>query len=174
MVESINFSKKSFTMKLKSLLLATFFCLAFTTASQAQFSAGGGLTISFDGDAVGIFGRGAYQFDETWGGMGTFNYYFVENVTFWAIDLDGTYTFLDDGSISAYALAGLSISRVGVNIDSVFGNFSSSNTDLGVSLGGGAKFLVSDSITPFAEGRIRIISSNVDLNISAGVLVSFN
>ncbi len=157
-------------MKLKSLLLATFFCLAFTTASQAQFSAGGGLTISFDSDAVGVFGRGAYQFDETWGGMGTFNYYFVDLVTFWAIDLDGTYTFIDDGSVSAYALAGLSIARVGVN--SVFGNFSSS--DFGVSLGGGAKFLVSDSITPFAEGRVRIISSNADLNVSVGVLVPFN
>lgn len=157
-------------MKFKSIIVALFFVFALTSTAQAQLSVGGGLSLPLDQGDLGIFGRGVYQFDDTWGGQGTFTYYLVgEGLTFWSLDFDATYGLIDQGSLIVYALAGLSFYSGSVDLGP-FG--SASVTDTGVSLGGGAK-LPSGNITPFGEVRLRI-AGGTDLILTAGVLFPLN
>lgn len=161
-------------MKFKSIIVAFLFIFALTSNAQAQFSGGAGLSFPLDLGELGVFVRGDYQIDETFGAMGTFTYYLdgVEDLTFWSLDLDGTYIFLEEATLTAYALAGISLYHAGVNIDTVFGSVGGSATDFGISLGGGAKF-PTGSITPFGEARLRI-AGGTDFVLTAGVLFPFN
>lgn len=158
-------------MKFKSIIVAILFvfALAFANDAKAQLSVGGGLAYPIDLGELGIFARGVYDFDETWGGMGTFTYYLdgTEGVSFWSLDFDATYTFASDGPI-LYALAGLSILNASVD----FGFGSASSSDTGISLGGGAKF-PSGSITPFGEVRLRLANGS-DFVIAGGILIPIN
>ncbi len=154
-------------MKLRNWFVLFFFLFAFSSI-KAQLALGPGISFPVDLGDLGILARGTYQIDDTWGAQGTFTYYLdgVEGVSIWSIDADATYNFTDTDAAMLYALAGLSIFNAGVDLGP-FGSASSS--DFGVSLGGGAKFSVGDSFTPFGEARLRI-AGGTDFVLTGGVL----
>jgi opacity protein-like surface antigen len=163
--------KTQFTMKLRNWFAILFFMMAFSSV-KAQLSVGPGISFPVDLGDLGILARGTYQIDDTWGAQATFTYYLdgVEGVSIWSIDGDATYNFTESDVALIYALAGVSFFSAGVDLGP-FGNATS--TDFGVSLGGGAKFSVSDSFTPFGEVRLRI-AGGTDLVLSGGVLFDIN
>ncbi len=83
------------------------------------------------------------------------------------INVDGHYTLTDNGSTSFYGLAGPSVIFVKVKTD----NVSVSTSKVGLNIGGGAKFSVSDSMGGFAQAKYAIGGAK-QLAIHAGVYFS--
>ncbi len=97
----------------------------------------------------------------------TFDYYFTdENFTFYQISLNAYYDFvIEDVAFVPYAGAGLGISRVSLDA----GPFSSSDSDTGINLIGGARFNAGN-VFPFAQVQLTI--GDLDLfSIGGGVLI---
>lgn len=86
----------------------------------------------------------------------SFNYYLigVEGASFWELNGNGHYNFINDDSIGLYGLAGLNYTAVSFDTEG-FGGFggSGSNGSLGLNLGAGANFKIGGNIIPFAEIR---------------------
>ncbi|MEL7123795.1 MAG: outer membrane beta-barrel protein [Bacteroidota bacterium] len=157
-------------MIFKKLLIAVLFVCAFTSA-KAQLSVGGGVSFPIDLGELGLLARGTYDFDETWRGAATFTYYLdgLEGITIWSLDFDANYSFTTSGSIKPYVLAGLSLLNAGISLDlGPFGTVSESDTEFGVSLGGGAIF-PAGNVNFFGEGRLRTAAAT-DFAITGGVL----
>ncbi len=84
------------------------------------------------------------------------------------LNLDGHFPFTDNGSTSFYGLAGLNVGFISVKIASE----SNSSTEVGLNLGVGSKFSISDAIGGFAQAKYGI--GGIDqLGINAGVYFSF-
>jgi opacity protein-like surface antigen len=97
---------------------------------------------------------------------GQFNYYFESDVTIWDLAADAIFAFdVKNDMVEPYAFAGLDIGHASVS--TAFG--SASSTEVGLNLGGGAKFLPRQRIQPYAELRFTI--GNFDpILLSGGVL----
>jgi hypothetical protein len=91
-------------------------------------------------------------------------------VTFFQLSVDALLAFplANLPTVEPYALAGLGIFHTSVDV----GGFEGSSTDVGLNLGGGAKFLPTGAIQPFAELRISIQSGSF-VQIAGGVLFMF-
>lgn len=144
-----------------------------STATFAQLQVGGGLAYGTEVEAIGIQARGVYKFTEEWGAEADFIFYFdeFEDVTFWELNANGNYFFFSNEAIDAYALAGLNIASVGVSIDlgPFGGTVSESNTEVGLNIGGGVQFGITESIKGL--GEIKYIIGDFDqLVLAVGVL----
>ena len=80
--------------------------------------------------------------------------------------------FLDADPWSAYALAGLNLSTVGVKGVNVVGIPGLNTTKVGINLGGGARYAILDNVVLYGEIKY-IISSFDQLVISVGGLYRF-
>jgi hypothetical protein len=83
----------------------------------------------------------------------SFVLFFPDGYDFFEFNGDVTYSFASsaEAAIAPFALAGLNVARVSVDV----GNDSASNTDLGLNLGGGVAFR-SGSLQPFAGAKFEI------------------
>lgn len=74
--------------------------------------------------------------------LADFTYFFPDGeVDYFQINANGTYDFATSGSITPFALAGLSIARISVDVpDNPFFDVDASSTDIGLNLGGGIAF----------------------------------
>jgi hypothetical protein len=99
---------------------------------------------------------------------GSFDWYFPgSDVTFFVLAADALLAFplASVPMVEPYALAGLGIAHTSVDV----GGFEGSATDVGLHLGGGAKFLPTGAIQPFAELRIWVGDGSF-VAITGGVL----
>lgn len=100
---------------------------------------------------------------------GTFDYYFVDNFDFWQFSANALYEFgVDNQAFTPYAGAGLSVTRISVDIQGELFGFDASSTDVGFNIIGGASF-GAGNLKPFAQAQITI--GDVDLFALAGGLL---
>jgi outer membrane immunogenic protein len=145
---------------MRTLTLAT---LTFTGAlalsaneALAEPRVGAALLYGTEVEEAGLQLNGYYGLGDVLPGLrvgAEFNYFFVgDPVTFWTIDLNGQYRFIEPGPFGAYAIAGLDIAHVAVDVDlGSLGDSSTSDTNIGLNLGIGAEYAVVENVEIFAE-----------------------
>jgi hypothetical protein len=131
--------------------------LSAPVALQAQMTAGPILAYHTDAEAIGV---GAFiaipvpQLSEGFAIVPDFTWYFPDGYDYFEINGDLAYFFpvAADSPVSPFAFAGLNIARTSIDLGT-FG--STSNTDVGLNLGGGVEFPGS-SLSPFAGAKFEI------------------
>jgi len=115
----------------------------------------------------------------------SFDYYFVDSPegvdrSLIAIDINALYEFgIDNQAFTPYAGGGIGITRVSVSSEGVdvpgfgsLGGGSSSSSEVGLNLIGGARF-ETGSLQPFAQAKINVGSDITLFNLMGGLLFSF-
>jgi len=152
---------------MKRILALVFFvaALAVTGSAQFKFGAQAGL-LTGGGGSFGVGAKGHYTINEDFAGQGSFTYYF-EDFTAWSLDLDVHYSGFDIGDVESFSLtpfAGLNI--YSVSVDTGFGNFGASSTNLNLGVNG--TMPLSGNLSFFVEPKI-IIGGGSGFAIAAGV-----
>ncbi len=158
---------------LSMMLLAGIF-LTFSSAKAQNIKVGGGLVYSTNISNLGVSVNGAYKFNDKIDIAPSFIYYFTKDYVSWKeLNFDGHYKFMKKKGMDIYALAGLAITMVSVDLpDWGFGyNASYSESDIGVNVGVGA---IKDfgKFDLFGEAKYTLGSAD-HTSISAGVLYKF-
>jgi len=157
---------------MKKLMLLLFVFAGITV--NAQFSIGGGL--SYLGDA-GVEVNSVFSMGETMSLSPSIDYYFPgEDMTRLAVNVDGHYNLGDPDSMNYYPIAGLNyyyfsydmpvISYEGVT----YGGGSFSDGQIGLNLGFGASYVLSDSMKFYGDLRYVMNDYSDDLGIALGIL----
>lgn len=162
-------------MKQLTLITAILALLCTTEAfGQLDWKFGGGLSFGTEISAIGLQLRANADIDETWNAAGSFTYFFEDVVNWWDLNFDAHYNFAGDDDGDFYAIGGINITHIGVDVDfGPFGSFGASSTEFGLNLGAGYERRFSDSLCGFGELKY-IVSSANQLVISAGVLFAIN
>lgn len=157
-------------MKQTFIYLLCLLFLFFAQRATAQFSAGAGLAYGAELEDLGIQVKGLYQINDDWRGAADLIFYFdgEEDINVTEINLNGNYLFGDLESVAPYALAGLNIFRVGTSFDGA----SFSVSEVGLNVGGGVNFPISETLIGSAELKY-VIGDADQLVIGAGVIYSF-
>lgn len=171
------------------LLFATVLSVCFSLTTQAQDSkimAGAGLKYATDISTMGIEAKGVYLASDTWEIAPAFTYYFKKNNVNWStLDFDAHYVFSSDDKRTFYAIGGLNVtfwkwkvdgvSSGNDDFDDMFGGLSdldASGSDVGVNIGVGSRFALSDKMYFNADLKYTIGNANY-LTAAVGVLYHF-
>lgn len=175
------------------LVIATVFSVFFSLKSQAQDSkimAGAGLKYASDISTLGIEAKGVYLASDTWEIAPAFTYYLKKNSVNWStLDFDAHYVFSSDEKSTFYAIGGLNITFWKWDVegtdsyddeydeyDDFIGDFVSdldaSGSDIGVNIGVGSRFALSDKMYFNADLKYTIGNANY-LSAGVGLLVHF-
>ncbi len=157
-----------------------FVAAAFSFSAKAQDSkvlGGLGLNYTSDIGSVGITAKGVYMIDENWEGSAGFTYLFENNYTNWSmLDLDGHYVFSSDDKKAFYGLAGLNFTFWKFDYSYSYGyyidDYSINGTEVGINLGAGGRFKITDDLSVFGEAKYTFGGFNF-LTLGAGVLYHF-
>ena len=166
---------------MKKLTLLAIISIALTFNSFAQISAGGGLSYGTEAETIGFNLRGQYNINENIDVVGGFTFFLpkktsqtiffgtVETKTsMWTFDIDGHYNFGIMDKLNVYPIAGLNISGVSVDVNGT----KASDTEVGLNIGAGATYEISDQLAGFFETKYTI--GNYDQAvITFGVLYGF-
>lgn len=178
------------------LFFSTF--LANVNAQESKVSAGAGLNYATDINNIGISLQGLYKINPTWEVSPKFTYYFKKDyMSYSALDFNAHYVFSDNGSNAFYALAGLNITFYKFDFDndtdweyegeweygmgdeysdyigiSGIGNEDLKGNDIGLNIGIGSRFALSDKLDFNAEGKYILGNMNY-LNLGIGILYKF-
>jgi opacity protein-like surface antigen len=128
----------------KKYLLASAIVLGLMTsmnsASWAQdgsdFKIGGGVIYGSEVEALGIQAGAKYRFTNEISAAADFAIYFPDDYDWWAINVNGHYHFINEDRAKVYGLAGLNYATIEVG----FLGTSTSDSEVGVNIGGGAEF----------------------------------
>lgn len=157
----------------RQFLLSLFTALCMMTAYQAnaQLSVGAGLAYGLDIEELGLQVRGVYDINETWRGEADFIYYFIDGdgLSAWELNLNGNYVFNRTETLTLYALAGINIFGITVDLGP-FGDETA--TETGLNIGAGAQYAVSSALDIFGELKYSLSDAD-QLLIAAGILFSF-
>ena len=148
---------------------------AVTNQLKAQ-QVGGGLIFGTEIESLGLKADGVYHINEQFSGQADISFFFPNEIgpgvdqTMWAINLNGQYRFdLEDAPVNVYGLAGLNFATISVDFSNQFGSGSTSSTEVGLNLGGGAEYPL-DFGNIFSELKYTI--SDFDkLVLAAGVRI---
>ncbi len=165
------------TLKIFIIVFAT---ISFSISVEAQDSkilGGIGLNYTSNISSMGISAKGVYLIDDVWEASAAFTYLFENNYTNWSmLDLDGHYVFSSDESKAFYGLAGLNFTfwkvQLPTQYESFFGNSGISGTEVGLNLGVGGRYTLSDKLNLVGEVKYTLGGFGF-LTIGAGVLYSF-
>lgn len=141
-------------------LFVTLALVAMTIAASAQIK-----SVDIKGDLRGDFGLGAGLTAGVIKNIDfapSFNYYFVDHGHMWTIDADFHYNFDVAEDFQVYPLVGLSVFNWGAK------GFDS-KTKVGVNLGGGVKYALTNSIGIFAECKYQWVDGSDDTFVALGV-----
>ncbi|MDE5418247.1 porin family protein [Labilibaculum sp. DW002] len=166
-------------------VLSVFFSLT-TQAQDSKIMAGAGLKYATDISTMGIEAKGVYLASDTWEIAPAFTYYFKKNNVNWStLDFDGHYVFSSDDKSTFYAIGGLNVtfwkfkmdgvSSGSSELDEMFGGLSdldASGSDVGVNIGVGSRFAISDKMYFNADLKYTIGNANY-LSAGVGVLYHF-
>jgi outer membrane protein X len=158
---------------MRTLTLATLTSTAalalFANEAAAEPRLGAALLYGTEAEAVGLQANGYYGLDAVPGlRLGAeLSYFFTDDpVTWWTIDVNGQYRFIEPGPFGAYVIAGLDIATVSVDVDlGPLGDASESDTRVGLNLGVGAEYAVAESFELFAE--VKYVISDFDQAVLA-------
>lgn len=163
------------------LVFATVLTVCFSLTTQAQDSkimAGAGLTYATDISTMGISAKGVYLVNDTWEIAPSFTYYLKKNNVNWStLDFDAHYVFSADDKNTFYAIGGLNVTfwkfKMDGALDDYFGgSFDASGSDVGVNIGVGSRFAISDKMYFNADLKYTIGNANY-LSAGVGVLYHF-
>ncbi|MDX1407119.1 MAG: outer membrane beta-barrel protein [Saprospiraceae bacterium] len=171
---------------LRTLVLAALIVPAGHMTAQISILAGLGFSFGTTAEAVGIHIRGDVDIDDTpYGGSLNFISYFspatgpdnIDDVTavYRETNFDGHYFLVEGDQLRIYGLAGINISTAGakIKVNAPFiPNINETETQIGLNVGGGARFPLTDQIS--LVGEIKYILSKFDqLVISAAGVYAF-
>lgn len=154
-------------------------------AQEGQAYLGGQLAYPTDIKSLGIGVKGGYGITDAIRTQATFDYFLKkDNVSCWDLNLDVHYLFPLGDNIKVYPLAGLTYLRCSVDgftqtvstpagSITVGSNESHSDGNLGVNLGGGFQYDLSEKFSLNAEVKFQIIKNSNQGVISAGFLYKF-
>jgi hypothetical protein len=154
------------TLVLATLMMTTALAVSANEAC-AEPRLGAGLVYGTEIEEFGVQLNGYYGLEQALPGLrvgAEFSYYFVEDpVTFWTLDVNGQYRFIEPGPFGAYAIAGLDIARVSVDLGPLGGD--ASDTEIGLNLGIGAEYAVTENVEIF--GELKYVISDYDQAVFA-------
>ena len=139
----------------------------------------------YDGEGAPNFGIGAkfqYNVTDPIRLDGSFTFYFPKKYDFlggsitnsmWNIDLNGHWLFPLSDQLNLYPLAGLAIAGIKVKGKGDGGSASISDTFVGINLGGGVDYKLSDTLFLNGELKLQTMDGGSDLFISAGIVKKF-
>lgn len=154
-------------------------------AQKGQTYLGGQLAYPTDIESLGIGVKGGYGITDAIRAQATFDYFLKKNnVSWWDLNLDVHYLFPLGNNIKLYPLAGLTYLRGSVDgvthtVDTPAGsvtvgsNDSYSDGNLGLNLGGGFQYDLTDKLVLNAEVKFQIIKNTNQGVISAGLAYKF-
>lgn len=154
-------------------------------AQEGQAYLGGQLAYPTDIKSLGIGVKGGYGITDAIRTQATFDYFLKkDNVSCWDLNLDVHYLFPLGDNIKVYPLAGLTYLRCSVDgftqtVSTPAGSItvgskeSYSDGNLGVNLGGGFQYDLTEKLALNAEVKFQIIKNNNQGVISAGLLYKF-
>jgi hypothetical protein len=150
-------------------LITGIFFVALSFNANAQFDIGGGLIFNSEAAPdLGLNARVQFGVAEILVIAPAINYYFKTlGLNVLEVNGDVHYPFAVGESINVYPLGGLSLSR--------FSGFGNSNSRLGLNLGGGVNFGITDSLKGFGELKTILVFDGDGYSpivLSAGVLFS--
>ncbi|MBN2596651.1 outer membrane beta-barrel protein [Labilibaculum sp.] len=171
------------------LVIAAVLTVFFSLTSKAQDSkimAGAGLGYATDISTLGISAKGVYLASDTWEIAPAFTYYLKKNNVNWStLDFDAHYVFSTDESMTFYGIGGLNVTFWKFKMDGVssgsseFDDFlggmsdlDASGSDIGVNIGVGSRFALSDKMYFNADLKYTIGGSNF-LSAGVGLLYHF-
>ncbi len=166
------------TLQKNSVVILVMALLSFTAKAQdSKMLGGAGLSYTSNINNIGLSVKGVYLINDTWEGAGSFTYLFKNNYTKWSmLDLDGHYVFSSDESILFYGLAGLNFTFWKVELASVYGSYvdylDASGTEVGLNLGAGGRYALSDKLHLTGEVKYTIGGFGF-LTLGAGILYHF-
>ena len=135
---------------------------------------GGNLVIGM-GDSytnVGIGAKFFYNVTDPIRLAGEFDYFLKkDNVSWWDFSAYGHYLFPVADQVVIYPSLGLGF--VGYKISSGFGGGSYSDNRFAVSLGGGADYELTPTLTLNGELRIKLIENSNRFNLAVGIIYKF-
>lgn len=166
-------------MNLKSTALGLLISLGFALSVQAQEKTriGGFLAYGTEIENLGIGVNAEFPIINNLTISPSIIYYFPKNesgvkTNWFELNANANYYFVNQATMSVYALGGLNYSSVKVSFKETWlGNYSSSDGRFGLNLGGGINFKVGGSIIPFAELKYVIIDGG---QLVAGAGAKFN
>ena len=168
---------------MKKLVLMAAFAMVSAFAS-AQFAVGVHTLYGTDVSNLGIGVRARYDINEQFRLDGNFNYYFKKNnLEFWDLNANLHYLFNITDKFTAYPLGGLGYVNTKVTYTSYEGidkygkpitaEVSTSDGRLGVNLGGGVDFALTDDLYLNGEVKYQIVSGYNQAVMSAGIVYKF-
>ena len=154
-------------------------------AQKGQTYLGGQLAYPTEIESLGIGVKGGYGITDAIRAQATFDYFLKKNnVSWWDLNLDVHYLFPIGNNIKVYPLAGLTYLRGSVDgftqtvntpdgSVTVGSNESYSDGNLGLNLGGGFQYDLTDKLVLNAEVKFQIIKNTNQGVISAGLAYKF-
>lgn len=152
---------------------------------MGQTYLGGQLAYPTEIESLGIGVKGGYGITDAIRAQATFDYFLKKNnVSWWDLNLDVHYLFPLGNNIKVYPLAGLTYLRGSVDgftqtvntpdvCVTVGSNESYSDGNLGLNLGGGFQYDLTDKLVLNAEVKFQIIKNTNQGVISAGLAYKF-
>ncbi|WP_311441007.1 outer membrane beta-barrel protein [Hoylesella buccalis] len=154
-------------------------------AQKGQTYLGGQLAYPTEIESLGIGVKGGYGITDAIRAQATFDYFLKKNnVSWWDLNLDVHYLFPLGNNIKVYPLAGLTYLRGSVDgftqtVNTPDGNITVGNNEsysdgnLGLNLGGGFQYDLTDKLVLNAEVKFQIIKNTNQGVISAGLAYKF-
>ncbi|WP_075601801.1 outer membrane beta-barrel protein [Saccharicrinis aurantiacus] len=152
----------------KSFLLLLAFVLTVNVMAQefdsSRIRAGAGLVFATDIGNIGLTFDGVYEFTSEWEGSFSYSHIFKKDyVSFNIFDFDAHYVFYQhDENLNVYGIGGLGLTSAKVSVPSMnYGGFttpavSSSDTSLGLNIGIGANYKLSEQFNLAPEMKLTI------------------
>jgi outer membrane protein X len=146
---------------MKKGVLLTLVSLTFCAASYAQVRIGGFLGYGSEVEQLAIGANAEFFLNEKMAIAPSIAFYLPEEsgpykLSVWELNGNFHYYFVSEDMISVYGLGGLNFTSVHLNYDGPGFGGDNSETEIGLNLGGGINFKVTDKIIPFGELKYAI------------------
>ena len=169
-------------LDMKKLTLIVLALIVTNINSFSQISAGGGLSFGTEAKTIGFNLRGQYSITESIDLVGGLTFFlpktetqtipFVGTIktksTLFSFDVDGHYNFSINDKICIFPLSGLNITNASVSVN----NTKTGDTKVGLNVGAGGAYKISESLNAFVETKY-IIGKYDQLVIALGILYQF-
>ena len=151
---------------MKKIIFMALFALVSTFASAQELGVHGLFRTDSGNFGVGVQGR--YNFTKEMRGAASFNYYFKsDNVSAWDINANAQYLFPLKKGFTLYPFAGLTYLHTSVDLGPL-GKVSNGN--LGLNLGGGLDYKLSNNMKLNVEPRFQLVKGYNELVLNVGVV----
>jgi outer membrane protein X len=154
--------------------------ISFSASAQTPVRIGGLLGYGSEIENIALGAIAEFMIKENMGISPSLVFYFPKKenglkYSLWELNGNFNYYFITEGSAHVYGLAGLNIAGYKAKYESdFFDDYSSSDTEVGLNLGGGVNFVTkNDKLLPFAELKY-VISDFDQLCIFAGIKFIIN